>query len=70
MVATEGDESWQSLSVLCWSLFLCICCGLAGEESIVTFFDLVQGPGIVVSADISVSAGSECKREKEKSSEG
>lgn len=48
MVAAEGDDSWQGLTVLCGALLLGVCGGGAGEDAVVAFFDLVEGPCVVV----------------------
>ena len=48
MVAAEGDDSWQGLTVLCGAFLLGVCGGGAGEDAVVAFFDLVEGPCIVV----------------------
>lgn len=50
MVSTKGDDSWKCLSVQCWPLLLCIGGWGASEDGVVSFFDLVKSPCVVVSA--------------------
>lgn len=49
VVAAEGDYAGEGLAVLCWSFLFCICGWGAGEDAVVSFFDLVESPGVVVS---------------------
>jgi hypothetical protein len=49
VVTAKGDKTRQCLSVLCWSLLFRICGWLPGEEGVVAFFDLMEGPCVVVS---------------------
>ena len=55
MVAAKGDDSWESLAVLCWALFLRVCGGRAGEDAVVAFFNLLESPCVVVSIAYSQS---------------
>ncbi len=55
MVAAEGDDTRQGFAVLGGPDLVSIGLGLAGEEGVVAFFDLVKGPGIVVSTMFNVS---------------
>ena len=49
VVTTEGDYSGQGLAVLCWAFLLRVRGWGASENAVVTLFDLVERPGVVVS---------------------
>jgi len=50
VVSTEGDDSRECLSILSGTLLLCVGSRNAGEDGVVSLFDLMEGPGVVVSA--------------------
>jgi hypothetical protein len=50
VISTEGDDSGECLSVLSRSLLLRVSSGSTGENGVVSLFDLVEGPSVVVSA--------------------
>jgi hypothetical protein len=50
VVSTEGDNSGKCLSVLCWPLLLGVGCWRARQDGVVPLFNLVESPGVVVSA--------------------
>ena len=54
MVATKGYDAGQCLFVFRWAHLFCICGGLAHEETVVAFFDLLDCVGIVVAVNMSV----------------
>ena len=60
MVASEGDEPRQGLSVFCGADFLCISGGGAHEKAVVTFFDLLDRVGVVVAGNLSVLSSFLC----------
>lgn len=49
VVAAEGDDSWEGLAVLGGSFLFGVCGWGAGEDAVVAFFDLVEGPCVVIS---------------------
>ena len=67
VVAAEGDDSWQGLTVLCGAFLLGVCGGGAGEDAVVAFFDLVEGPCIVIpiSSTINIMPGRYLREGKE-----
>ena len=54
VVATEGDDAGKGLFVLGRALLFCICGRCAHEETVVTFFDLLDCVGIIVAGDVLV----------------
>ena len=51
VVTSEGDDSWEGFAVLGWSFLLRVGGRFAGEDCVVAFFDLVKGPGVIVSVE-------------------
>lgn len=51
VVTTEGDDTWQRAAGAGNALVMSGCVGLTHEEVVVAFFNLLNGPGIVVSRD-------------------
>ena len=49
VIAAEGDDSGKCLAVLRGTFLFGVCGRGAGEDAVVTFFDLVEGPGVIVS---------------------
>ena len=47
VVASEGDDSWESLAVLGRAGLVGVGVRFAAEDAVVAFFDLVEGVGIV-----------------------
>ncbi len=58
MVTTKGYDAGECLFVFGWAHLFCICGGFAHEETVVTFFDLLDCVGIVVAVDLSVLGSS------------
>lgn len=56
VVTAEGDDTWQGLAVLGRSSCVGVGVGSSGEESIVTFLDLLECPGVVISVVMFWSA--------------
>lgn len=50
MIASESDDSWQRLALLRWTRFLSVGGWVAHKNAVVAFFNLVNSPGVVVSA--------------------
>jgi hypothetical protein len=48
VVASKRNYTWKSLAVLGWSLLLRIGRGGTGKDRVVTFLNLVKGPGVIV----------------------
>jgi hypothetical protein len=55
VVAAQGDDSGEGLAILGRAFLLGVCLGLAGEDAVVAFFDLVEGVGVVVSGVMLVT---------------
>jgi len=53
VVPAQRDNAWEGLAILRRANLLCISHGLAHQELIVAFFDLLDGVGIVVAIDTS-----------------
>lgn len=53
MVAAEGDDSRESLAILCRSFLVCVCGWSTGEDRVVSFFDLGECPCVIVSGHAS-----------------
>lgn len=53
MVSTKCDNSRKRPFILCWTFLLGVGCWRAGQDGVVTFFDLMKCPSIVVSDKIS-----------------
>jgi hypothetical protein len=51
VVAAHGDDTRESLALLCKSRLFSVGGGLAHEDAVVAFFDLVDGPVWVVPSD-------------------
>lgn len=49
VVAAEGDDAGEGLAVLCWAFLVGIGGRGSREDGVVAFFDLGEGPGVVVS---------------------
>ena len=56
VITSEGNDSGQSLSILCWTFLFRIRRWSAAQDGVVSFFNLVKSPGIVIPARQSVSA--------------
>lgn len=54
VVASQGDDPWQHLAGLRETLLVCVCVRLAHEEGVVSIFDLLERPGVVVTNRSSV----------------
>lgn len=52
MVAAESDDSRECFAVLCWSFLVGVCSRGAGEDCIMSFFDLMECPGVIISATL------------------
>lgn len=53
VVASEGDDTWEDFSVLGDADVVGFRCGCPHEDAVVAFFDLLEGPFVVVSASQS-----------------
>lgn len=50
MVAAKGDDSREGFAVLGRPFLVRVCGGGAGEDGVVSFFDLVEGPCVIISS--------------------
>ena len=48
MVSAKRNDPRQSLALQRRTIFLCVCGWLAAKEYIVTFFNLLDGVGVIV----------------------
>lgn len=49
VVAAEGDDAGEGFALFCGALLVGVGVGLPHEEGVVTFFDLSDGVGVIVS---------------------
>lgn len=50
VITSEGNDSGQGLSILCWTFLFRIRRWSAAQDGVVSFFNLVKSPGIVIPA--------------------
>jgi len=50
VITSEGDYSWESLSIFSWAFLFGIGRWSTGQNGVVSLFDLVKSPGVVVPA--------------------
>lgn len=50
VVAAQGDDTGECLALLRGAKFVCVGGRVTGEDAVVTFFNLVESPRIVISA--------------------
>jgi hypothetical protein len=50
VITSEGDNPGKSLSILRWTFFFGVGRWSAGQDRVVSLFDLVKSPSVVVSA--------------------
>ena len=55
VVTTQSDDTWQSLALQGWSLCVSIGSWLPRQQLVVSFIDLFESIGIVVSGKLSVA---------------
>jgi hypothetical protein len=76
MITSEGDDSRKSLPLQTWTFLACIGVWFSGQDSIMTLFDLLDGPGVVVAINIKLKqtvreldllSNSTCKSHEEES---
>jgi len=53
MVTTKSNDSWESFTLLRYARLVCICCRWSWENTMMTFFDLVDCVCIVVPLYVS-----------------
>jgi len=53
VITAESDNSWKGLPVQGWTFLFRVCGRCTGQDRVVSLFDLVKSPGVVISAAVS-----------------